>query len=191
MLWIINLLLGFGLTLLAINRDIPRVKAHLEDTYNYSNRLSHRYAILISSLIFFPVFGYFMLAVWVSETHRLNEFGFCCLLLAAPLWWYLGYLFTGGNPKRSQLISLTLMVSKVDKRQPPQLRAWFRHNIVKLVNNQPTGDYWDDGSLNVLLPQGMWVSSCWRKFIPSKSDCSCLESYSVSGASIHRCLFLG
>lgn len=99
MLWIIPFLLFLGLTLLAILRDVPRVTAHLESAYRFSNGVAFRYAKLISSLIYLPAFAYLVLGTWLGETHRIGAVGACAFWVAAPIWWFLGYLLTGGGAK--------------------------------------------------------------------------------------------
>jgi len=99
MIWIIPALLFFGLALLAILRDIPRVSAHLEHVYRCSNQSALRYARIISSLIYLPALAFWGLGTWLGETHQIGVIGDCAFFIAAPIWWFLGYLVTGGPPK--------------------------------------------------------------------------------------------
>lgn len=99
MSWIIPIILFFGLTLIAILRDVPRIETHLEHTYRLSNQVASSYAKIIASVIYLPAFVFLVLGTWLGETYQIGAAGACVFWVAAPVWCFLGYLLTGGNSK--------------------------------------------------------------------------------------------
>lgn len=101
MLWLIPLLSWFVLTMLAAWRDTSRILANIEYTYGLSKQAARNYSKIVSSLIYLPAYGFVVLGTWLGETHQIDAIGAFALWLMALLWWFLGYLLTGGRSRAS------------------------------------------------------------------------------------------
>lgn len=98
-MWAIPFSLWLVLTGLIAWRDLPRIIHYLEKTYDFATMRAEKYAKFIAALIYLPVFGFLALGLWLGETHQFGTFGVCAMWLAGPVWFFLGYSFTGGRRK--------------------------------------------------------------------------------------------
>lgn len=98
-MWIVPFVLWLFLTGIIAWRDLPRITQDLEKTHYFARIKAIKYAKLIAILIYFPVFVTMALSLWLGETHQVGTCGVAILWLVGPLWFWLGYSFTGGRKK--------------------------------------------------------------------------------------------